>query len=137
VVYEGYRDKDKRKEYMKEWARKQRVLYPKKCRGYRREYDQNHKEQIAEREREWRRENPDYKLRNREYNKRNPEKVKAHNLVHDKRISTFIPLGLECELCPEDDKRTEKLERHHPDYDYPEIIVTCCKECHENIIQNG
>jgi len=65
---------------------------------------------------------------NKKYRQNHPEKIKAnHNASRD------IPLGSECELCPEDDIRTEKLERHHPDYNEPLIIVTVCKECHEGL----
>lgn len=60
------------------------------------------------------------------YSNNHPEIIRAHNCSNH-----HVPLGKECELCPEDDKRTENLERHHPDYNYPEIIVTVCKECHE------
>ena len=40
-----------------------------------------------------------------------------------------IPLEGFCELCPEDDRRMA-TERHHPDYDYPLIVIFSCKECH-------
>jgi hypothetical protein len=54
------------------------------------------------------------------------------------------PLASECEFCgvhegtPHivryDGKPTPvKLTRHHPDYDYPEIFVTACRECHNYI----
>lgn len=59
------------------------------------------------------------------YAKRN--RLKQNARLKSKRN---ISLGKECELCPEGDKRTENLERHHPDYDYPLIIVTICQECH-------
>ena len=36
------------------------------------------------------------------------------------------PIAKKCEFCG----RTKNLQRHHPDYNYPEIFVTCCKECH-------
>jgi hypothetical protein len=38
-------------------------------------------------------------------------------------------LSSRCELCDS----TEHLERHHPDiWNYPEIIVTLCVECHNS-----
>ena len=43
------------------------------------------------------------------------------------------PLEKECELCPEDNKRTDKLQRHHPDYNYPTIFVTVCPQCQKSI----
>lgn len=39
----------------------------------------------------------------------------------------------ECELCPEDDKATENLQRHHPDYDFPHIFLTVCGSCHRYV----
>ena len=30
---------------------------------------------------------------------------------------------------------TQNLKRHHPDYDYPDIFVTCCSSCHAHIHQ--
>ena len=56
--------------------------------------------------------------------KRNPKKLRAE------RFAFNFPLALQCELCPEDDKRTENLERHHFDYDYADFFVTVCYECH-------
>lgn len=63
------------------------------------------------------------------YRDRKKQKIEA--MINDVRRPTFIPLGSECELCPEDDVKTEDLERHHPDYSYPEIFVTCCSQCHK------
>ena len=36
------------------------------------------------------------------------------------------PLASSCEFCG----RTEKLRRHHPDYDFIGIYLTCCRQCH-------
>lgn len=70
----------------------------------------------------WDREHKDVKRENfKMYSQKHPEIIKAHNIAHK------ISLGYCCELCDS----IEKLERHHLDYKYPEIIVTLCKECHE------
>jgi len=45
-----------------------------------------------------------------------------------------LPLASECELCPEDDKQPA-IDRHHPDYNYPNIIVSVCGPCHRGIKQ--
>jgi hypothetical protein len=45
------------------------------------------------------------------------------------------PLAEFCEVCPEDDKR-KATQRHHPDYAYPDIFVSCCASCH-NYIDKG
>ena len=41
-------------------------------------------------------------------------------------------VGFECEFC----FSTENLVTHHPSYEYPSIIVTCCSSCH-NFIHKG
>jgi hypothetical protein len=52
----------------------------------------------------------------------NPDKAKVfHN------ASRRIPIGLQCEFC----ESTENLERHHHSYEFPDIIVTCCRACHQ------
>ena len=30
----------------------------------------------------------------------------------------------------EEDDKHKAIEKHHPDYDYPLIIVSVCKDCH-------
>lgn len=60
------------------------------------------------------------------YWERNPKRKRAH------AISQHIPLASKCELCP----NTENLERHHPNYDYPHIFVTVCRECHNWITKD-
>jgi hypothetical protein len=84
---------------------------------------------------------------NREYQRRHPEIAKEYYATHkelcyqihkryrhnypeidkaEKWAERHIPLGPECEFCGS----TKRLQRHHPDYNYPEIIVTACCECH-------
>jgi len=75
------------------------------------EYYQRHKERINSKK--------------KEYLNRNPEKRRAHNFV----LYHKLPLTSECELCPDDEKQIN-LQRHHPNYDYPEIYVTVCPPCH-------
>lgn len=127
MAYDGYKDKNKRRKYQRDWMRQWRAKNPELARKRKGEWIGKNKEHIATYQREWRKNNTSYKIRNKEYNQRNPKKVKAGNLVRDPRISTFIPLNPNCEFCG----NKEKLQRHHPDYDEPLIIVTCCKECHE------
>lgn len=91
---------------------------------------------------EWRRNNPERfrqtqneRLKNhpekraeirQKYRMRNPEKYHARN------VARSIPRAEQCEFC----FSTEKLEHHHPDYLYPHIFVTACKECHIYIDEN-
>ncbi len=60
-----------------------------------------------------------------EWYKKHPEAYYAHIITHAKKL----PLPEFCETCPEDD-RNKAVQRHHPDYDYPLIVVGCCVTCH-------
>jgi len=51
-------------------------------------------------------------------------KIRNHAYYHS-------PLAEFCELCP-----NRATERHHPDYNYPEIIVSVCAECHKWVHKN-
>jgi len=78
--------------------------------------------------RRWKDKNPDkVKEQRKRYNQRYPKKIKAYQFISNNKLE----LAKECELCG----NTENLEHHHPDYDYPEIYVTVCKECHTWIHQ--
>lgn len=72
-----------------------------------------------ERVRDWQRAHPN---RNNGNSTRTPEQVRAHHYIQ--RHPELR--GSKCELCPS----IENLTAHHPDYDFPEIIVTCCRGCH-------
>ena len=69
------------------------------------------------------------RLEQKKYSKRNPEKIFAHNQTHRARL----PLDKECTLC----KSNKRLERHHPDYSKPLLIITLCKSCHYKIHFGG
>ena len=62
----------------------------------------------------------------KEWKNKNPKKFKAQ------KLGRKIPLGSECEFCGS--KRN--LERHHPDYDFPHIFVSCCDSCHKWVHKN-
>lgn len=51
---------------------------------------------------------------------------------HANHIAQKLPLLEFCELCPDEHVR-HAIQRHHPDYDYPEIFVSLCRECHDVI----
>jgi hypothetical protein len=55
-----------------------------------------------------------------------PEIIKVQYLAN---YSLKLPLAEFCEVCPEDDIQ-KATSKHHPDYDYPQIIVSCCARCH-------
>lgn len=72
--------------------------------------------------REWMRENFDY------HGKYDPEKYDRKKR-HAHNIAQKLPINRLCELCPDNDKQFA-TDRHHPDYNYPEIFVSVCSECH-------
>ena len=59
----------------------------------------------------------------REYRKQNPKIQRAHNAAI--RIHKQAPSC--CQMCGQEKKR---LQRHHPDYDLPKLIVWLCAPCH-------
>ena len=88
----------------------------------------NQRLEIRGRFKKWQREHIDrYSKYNEKWRLQNPEKITvSHNAYRS------LPLGDMCEFCGS----VENLERHHPDYDYPHIIVTCCSTCHK-YLNNG
>jgi len=130
----------RKEEYWKnpEKYRKQALEYQKKHPEVRRKawrrFYQKHKEKVKEYHRQHQRK-PEIREKRRkrlvEWRKRNPKANAAHHMV-----DRHCELTPECELCPDDDKRTEGLLAHHPDYDYPYIFVTCCHSCHSYANRN-
>lgn len=115
------RDYKKEYAYLKVWRAKNRDkhrLIDKRHYG-------KHKKEIADRRKRCRSANPD---RLNDYEKRPERKAKKAVRLKAQRA---VPLGSSCELCPEDDIRTVGLERHHPDYSEPLIVVTVCSECNK------
>lgn len=88
------------------------------------------------------------KLYLKEWREKNFEYIKNWNAVHPHRNNNNsnrrpeqwraqqkaekIPLADFCELCPDNEKR-EATQRHHPDYTFPEIFVSCCTSCHSYV----
>lgn len=75
--------------------------------------------------RRWRERNPELnRKRQCEYFRRWRS---SHRNVHRSiRIAqTCVPLGSCCEFCGS----TDDLMRFHPDYGFPLIVVTVCREC--------
>ena len=107
--------------------------------AYQRKYYTEHREEAFARSREWyQRHQEEARKRNRErYRKRrneilaqqkgycqaNPEKR------HAKKLAQKVPLDSHCEICG----TTERLQRHHPNYDEPLKIVTLCRNCHRKL----
>lgn len=99
--------------WRKNWAEKNR----ERDKELKRNYSHKHNKELVE------------KLN--EYRQQNPQKFFVHKLMNNNPDK--YPLASECELCPDNDKLTEDLERHHPDYNYPEIYVTVCRFCHREL----
>ena len=55
------------------------------------------------------------------WNERNPEKIKAHNIANRKRWEKEP-----CSRCGAKDK----VEKHHPDYLKPLVVIFLCHACH-------
>jgi hypothetical protein len=115
-----------------------RLTHKPQERAYRKKRYAEHKEE----EKQYRLANPEiYRKGRAKWKEENPYKVrelanayaKRNHLKQNARLKAKrnVPLEKECELCPEDDRQTINLEHHHPDYDYPLIIVTVCQKCHE------
>lgn len=128
-----------------------------KYRQYQKDYRQTHSEENKEYAKEWREQHPEYQehrkqwqhehpeitrvwrinskhsdeakkqrlLRQAKWREQNQERIKIYTHINHHEKS--YPLAEACEFCEE----KESLVRHHPDYDYPEIYVTCCSMCHQ------
>lgn len=96
---------------------------------YMKKYNKEHSQE----QRQWRLEHRERQKENcRRYNQKHRDR--PNGVLTSDRRRTYkqaekIPLFELCELCPEDDKQ-KATERHHPDYDFPEIFISCCKSCH-------
>jgi hypothetical protein len=104
---------------------------------HKKEYYQMNKEKVDLKNEEWRECNPEKSKELRKYaSKKWYEKHKGNPyLKQQKRIENMAleyPLGLTCELCPDEDIEINNLQRHHPSYEenMDWFFVTCCKSCH-------
>jgi hypothetical protein len=120
--------KEKRREYREQWKKNNPDWFVN--------YRATHREFLAQRMREWYAKNKKHRI---EYVKKwvheHPE-VHAATLEYMK-LKHFgkIAVAEFCETCPEDDIR-KATGNHHPDYDYPQIVVSCCDSCHHYLNAN-
>lgn len=123
------------KEYNKKWKERNQ----KKIKEYNKKWKENHREILRINQRDYANKNRKYyreklkrsnlknilngyhALKQKEYSKRYPKKIKAHNLTNRK-----IQLKSSCDICDS----MEKLEKHHWNYNKPLIVNTLCKTCH-------
>ena len=80
---------------------------PTQMKDYARAYRKKNGKKMAERDRKRR--------------QLNPEKTRASAYAHYHKLK-----GPECEFCGS----IENIGTHHPDYNFKNIIVTCCAKCH-------
>ena len=64
-----------------------------------------------------------------EYMHSHPEIMEARRRVVEAKYYGEFSMAEFCEVCPEDDIQ-KATATHHPDYNYPQIIVSCCVVCH-------
>jgi len=119
------------KEYKDEWYAKNREERKDNCK----EYYKKNKDKIKEDNKQWRKENPEknkylHSKNQKDYEKKYPEKIKAHKLAIY-RIK--IPEGCLCEICKEEKAK----HRHHPDYSKPLDVVLVCIKCHNKLHNEG
>ena len=99
-------DKDRENERKKEW----KLRHPEKQKEYRKKYERVHREEIRQRQNEWR--------------KANIELRKIQHAAQE-RAKENIPLKDKCEQCG-----GRATERHHPDYSKPLEVMHLCHSCH-------
>jgi hypothetical protein len=117
-------------EYKRKWYEENKEEQKEKCK----EYYLINKEKCKEMNKKWNKNNPDKvrKLgikRQKNYIKKYPQKVKAHQMAH--RIP--IPKNQLCEIC----NKNKAKNRHHPDYSKPLEIVFVCVKCHNALHNKG
>ena len=67
--------------------------------------------------------------RTAEYRKTHPERMAANNAAQRAVASGKIKRKDQCELCGVGGR----LEKHHPDYDQPLLVVFLCSACHKAV----
>jgi hypothetical protein len=90
-----------------------------------------HRTETREWERQYRLKHPDRIKENSKRHRALQTDIHSSATLEQQRAWHYIEkhpelVGKECEFCGE----LEELKGHHPDYSYPEIVVTCCHSCH-------
>ena len=106
------------KEYHKKWRAKNKESIKRSDRKW---YLKNREKAIARaKDKKYPRDKEKTKLRNQKYFKNNKEKFIA------KSIARNFEADKQCGICD----REPNLEKHHWDYNRPELFSTLCKSCH-------
>ena len=122
-------------------------MFDKKA--YMKEYNKKHSEEqkqwckchplnMIERRKRFKERHPNYhKVKRQERHEKIAKYNAEYRLIKSKEIKSIrksqdLPKMEQCEFCGS----YETLQKHHPDYDYPLIYVTCCVACHKWVHNN-
>ena len=103
-------DQEKNRERCRRWMQKPENRERERLRNRKSKPSEQAKRRHRERQSKWR--------------SRNLNRIKIYNRTNNSKAK--YPLATTCEFCGE----TDRLLHHHPDYEYPELYVTCCSVCH-------
>ena len=91
-------------------------------------YREKHREYYSLKSKEWGKNNKEKKcLTQKKYANKNPEKIKCHNLITNKKLKKD-----KCKVC----SSKINLNAHHKDYSKPYDIIILCRGCHNDIHKN-
>lgn len=83
--------------------------------------------------------NADYYQRNKEaikarakkYKRSNSKMAKAHCLITNAINAGWLKRPEKCSNCNKTSKKS--IQAHHPDYNYPFVIIWLCNSCHRTM----
>ena len=118
-------------------SREYRINNLEKCRYSYNKYNRTHKDQRSNYYKKWYAENGrnravGWQEAIREWQKNNPEKVKAREKVNNAIRSGKIIKPINCSKC----NRETRLSGHHFDYSKPLEVIWLCGSCHKKIHTN-
>ena len=119
------------------WANREAGVRQSMCRAcfsaYNRDRYQRMREEIKEKVKDYRENNPDkvFQTRLRTYQK-HPSDSNFYKLVYAALASGVITRPSRCAICGDEKGR---IEAHHEDYSRPLDIIWCCPKCHDRLDQ--
>lgn len=112
-----------RRQYIRQYKRQYRLTHPQyreKQKKLQAKWLKNHPDYHRNYKKKWKKAHHSAVLEwNRRYRRRNPDKQFARNKTR------FLKFD-RCVLCG----AIKKIERHHPDYAQPLLIIPLCHDCH-------
>jgi hypothetical protein len=119
--------------YGHEYSNEHTKAWRKRNPSYHKNYIGDRKEHYADLTHRWRQKNKEKHCKdNVEWMQAHPKIMQAHSIAYYGRLEKGFepaPLAELCETCPDDDVR-KATQRHHPDYEYPQITVSVCRSYH-------